>query len=97
MYFKQKLRKTSQKSKSTYIFLTKKTPQLQITSKTSFLKLPSFFYFSPSKPRIPGIQTLSASLWLDLDGFQNGGAVWGTQGMADFLPPWFFKGWCLIK
>jgi len=28
-----------------------------------------------SQVGIPGIQTLSASLWLDLDGFQNGGAV----------------------
>ena len=37
-----------------------------------------------SVPRIPGIQTLSASLWLDLDGFQNGGAA-GTPGQPLLL------------
>ena len=41
---------------------------------------PQLFLRSVWVPRIPGIQTLSASLWLDLDGFQNGGAV-GTPGL----------------
>jgi hypothetical protein len=41
---------------------------------------PQLFLRSVWVPRIPGIQTLSASLWLDLDGFQNGGAA-GTPGL----------------